>query len=93
MLRRLSVGLLASAIAMAPLPAKAQDGTAEDLGDVMSISLKDAVKPTIGFQGALQGAGTPNQAGIGGFLPLAVGENSVWFVDVLVNANFGDRSS
>ena len=93
MLRRLSVGLLASAIAIAPLPTKAQDGTAEDLGDVMSISLKDVVKPTIGFQGALQGAGTPNQAGIGGFLPLSVGENSVWFVDVLVNANFGDRSS
>ena len=91
MLRRLSVGLLASAIALAPLPAKAEDGTAEDLGDVMSISLKDVVKPTIGFQGALQGAGTPNQAGIGGFLPLSVGENSVWFVDVLVNANFGDR--
>ena len=93
MLRRLSIGLLASAIAMAPLPTKAQDGTAEDLGDVMSISLKDVVKPNIGFQGALQGAGTPNQAGIGGFLPLSVGENSVWFVDVLVNANFGDRSS
>ena len=69
MLRRLSIGLLASAIAMAPLPTRAQDGTAEDLGDVMSISLKDVVKPTIGFQGALQGAGTPNQAGIGGFLP------------------------
>ena len=93
MLRRLSIGLLASAIAMAPMPTRAQDGTAEDLGDVMSISLKDIVKPTIGFQGALQGAGTPNQAGIGGFLPLSVGENNVWFVDVLVNANFGDRSS
>ena len=91
MLRCLSVGLLASALAIAPLPTKAQDGTAEDLGDVMSISLKDVVKPTIGFQGALQGAGTPNQAGIGGFLPLSVGENSVWFVDVLVNANFADR--
>jgi hypothetical protein len=35
----------------------------------MSISLKDVVKPTFGFQGALQGAGTPHQAGIGGFLP------------------------
>lgn len=91
MLRRLSVGLLASALAIAPLPTKAQDGTAEDLGDVMSISLKDVVKPTIGFQGALQGAGTPNQAGIGGFLPLAVGDNSVWFLDALVNAHFGDR--
>ena len=91
MLRRLSIGLLASAIALAPLPTKAQDGTAEDLGNVMSISLKDVVKPTIGFQGALQGAGTPNQAGIGGFLPLSVGENRVWFLDALVNAHFGDR--
>ena len=70
---------------------KAQDGSAEDLGDVMSVSLKDVVKPTFGFQSALQGAGTPNQAGIGGFLPLAVGDNSVWFVDALINANFADR--
>ena len=72
------------------LPAAAQeDGSADDLG-VMSISLKDVVKPTIGFQGALQGAGTPNQAGIGGFLPIAIGENSVFFADVLLNANFAD---
>jgi len=81
---------LASAQAIAPLPTKAKDGTAEDLG-VMSISLSDVVKPTIGFQGSLQGAGTPNQAGIGGFLPLSVGENSVWFLDALVNAHFGNR--
>jgi len=91
MLRRLSIGLLASAVAIAPMPLKAQDGSAEDIGDVMSISLKDVVKPTFGFQGALQGAGTPNQAGIGGFLPLSVGDNSVWFVDALINANFADR--
>ena len=91
MLRSFTIGLLASAIAIAPLPTKAEDGTAEDLGDVMSISLKDVVKPTIGFQGALQGAGTPNQAGIGGFLPLSVGENSVWFLDALVNTSFADR--
>ena len=91
MLRCFTIGLLASAIAIAPLPTNAEDGTAEDLGDVMSISLKDVVKPTIGFQGALQGAGTPNQAGIGGFLPLSVGENSVWFLDALVNASFADR--
>ncbi|QNI88869.1 carbamoyl-phosphate synthase [Synechococcus sp. ROS8604] len=90
MLRRLSLGLLASAISIASLPAIAQeDGSADDLG-VMSISLKDVVKPTIGFQGALQGAGTPNQAGIGGFLPLSVGDNSVFFADVLLNANFAD---
>jgi hypothetical protein len=36
-------------------------------------------------------AATPNQAGIGGFLPLSVGENSVWFLDALVNASFADR--
>ncbi len=72
------------------LPAAAQEaGSADDLG-VMSISLKDVVKPTFGFQGALQGAGTPNQAGIGGFLPLSVGDNSVWFLDVLANVNFAD---
>jgi hypothetical protein len=72
------------------LPATAQESSAEDLGGVMSISLKDVVKPTIGFQGALQGAGTPNQAGIGGFLPLFVGDNSVFFADVLLNTNFAD---
>ena len=48
MLRRLSLGLLASAISVASLPAIAQeDGSADDLGG-MSISLKDLVKPTPG---------------------------------------------
>ncbi len=90
MLRHLSLGLLASAISIASLPAIAQeDGSADDLG-VMSISLKDVVKPTFGFQGALQGAGTPNQSGIGGFLPLSVGDNSVFFFDALANVNFAD---
>ena len=51
------------------LPAAAQEAdTAEDLGGVMSISLKDVVESTIGFQAAVQGAGTPNQTGLGGFL-------------------------
>ena len=92
MLRRLSAGLLATAafIALLLLAATAQEGLAEDLG-VMSISLADVVKPSISFQGSLQGAGTPNQAGIGGFLPLSVGANSVWFLDALVNASFADR--
>ena len=86
-------GVAALALANTPfLPTAAQDAdTAEDLGGVMSISLADVVKPAIGFQGALQGAGTPNQAGIGGFLPLSVGENSVWYLDALVNVNFADR--
>ena len=56
----------------------------------MEINLKDAVQFNWGFQGALQGAGTPNQAGIGAFLPIAVGDNSVFFADVLLNANFSD---
>ena len=48
MLRRLSLGLLASAISVAALPPIAQDkSSADDLG-VMSISLKDLVKPTPG---------------------------------------------
>ena len=73
------------------LPTAAQEVSgAEDLG-VMRISLKDVVKPTLGFQGALQGAGTPNQAGFGGFFPLSVGDNSVWFLDALANVNFADR--
>ena len=68
---------------------KADTTEAADLG-VMGVALKDAVKFNWGFQGALQGAGTPNQAGIGGFLPLAIGDNSVFFLDAQANANFAD---
>ena len=56
----------------------------------MSINLKDIVKPQVGIQGQTQAAGTPNEAGLGGFLPLVVGKNSVFFADVLANANFAD---
>jgi hypothetical protein len=70
-------------------PAKVAQGKATDLG-VMSVSLKDAVKLNYGLQGQLQGAGTPNEAGIGGFLPLWVGTQSVTFLDVLANVNFAD---
>ena len=102
MLRSLSLGLLASAISVASLPAIAQeDGGAallrqqrdklleeiellkqrkeqleaqisgsaqgkDDAFDLQEISLNDAVKFNWGFQGALQGAGTPNQAGLVG---------------------------
>ena len=45
MLRRLPLRLLASAISVASLPAIAhEDGSADDLGDVMSVSLRDVVK-------------------------------------------------
>ena len=97
---RLSLSLTGTAaLALSSLPfgispAAAQDQKgasteAADLG-VMGVNLRDAVKLNYGFQGALQGAGTPNQAGLGAFIPLHVGTNSVAFVDVLVNANFND---
>ena len=94
---RLSLSLTgAAALALASAPIQTvsaqeeEQGSAADLG-VMEINLKDAVQFNWGFQGALQGAGTPNQAGIGAFLPIAVGENSVFFIDALANANFSDR--
>jgi hypothetical protein len=97
---RLSLSLTGTAaLALASLPfvispAAAEDPEAPsteaaDLG-VLGVNLRDAVKLNYGFQGALQGAGTPNQAGIGAFIPIHVGSNSVAFVDVLVNANFND---
>ena len=89
MLRRLALGLLASAISVAAFPAVAQEESADDLG-VISISLKDVVNPTISFQVELQDAGTPNQAGIGGFIPVSFGENSAFFADVQASANFAN---
>ena len=90
-------GTAAMAIASIPFaisPAAAQDPEAPsteaaDLG-VMGVNLRDTVKLNYGFQGALQGAGTPNEAGLGAFIPIKVSKNSVAFVDVLVNANFND---
>ena len=100
---RLSLSIAGSAaLALASMPfahapaaaeeAKVAQGTAAELG-VMGISLKDAIKPNIGIQGQTQGAGTPNEAGIGGFLPLVVGDNSVFFLDALANVNFSDFTS
>jgi len=91
------VGTAALSLASIPFGAARADdtklaqapATAKDLG-VMAVNLKDAVKFNYGFQGALQGAGTPNQAGLGAFIPLKFSKNSVAFVDVLVNANFND---
>ena len=61
-----------------PAAAEPKAETTEEVGPgVMGVNFKDAVKFNWGFQGALQGAGTPNQAGIGAFIPLHVGSNSV----------------
>jgi hypothetical protein len=89
-----AASLTLASIPFAISPAAAQDPEvvsteAADIG-VKGVNLRDAVKLSYGVQGALQGAGTPNQAGIGAFIPLHVGSNTVAFVDVLVNANIGD---
>jgi hypothetical protein len=81
----------ATSLLICQTPAYAEDEKAA-LG-ITSINLQDVVKADFGFQGETQGAGTPNQAGIGGFVPLKVNENSVWFVDALANLNFADFNS
>ena len=78
-MRRLLSAAAASSLLLAQIPVLAE-GKADELG-VMSLSLKDVVKADFGIQAQTQGAGTPNEVGVGGFLPFAVGENSVWFLD------------
>ena len=87
-MRSLLSRIAATSLLLSQAPVLAE-GTADDIG-VMNISLNDVVKPDFGFQGETQGAGTPNQAGVGGFLPLKINDNSVWFVDALANVNFAD---
>ena len=87
-MRRLLTAAATASLLLAQAPVLAE-GSADDIG-VMSVSLKETIKPRFGFQGQTQGAGTPNQAGIGGFLPLKISENSIWFFDSQVNANFED---
>ena len=43
--------------------------------DVLNIDLSQAVKTTYGPQLSTQGAGTPNQAGLGIFVPISIGTN------------------
>ena len=92
--RHLSIaGTAVLALASAPAdaePVKVAKGNAADLR-VRSVSLKDTVKLNYGIQGQLQGAGPPNEAGIGAFAPLKVNQNSVWFLDALANVNFAGR--
>ena len=87
-MRRLLSATATASLLLAQAPVLAE-GTADDIG-VMDVSLKDSIKPRFGFQGQTQGAGTPNEVGVGGFLPIAVGDNSVFYADVEANANFAD---
>jgi len=99
-LSRSLAGLAALAVASLPFafspataePTKAEPGKAAGL-EVMELSLKDVVKINGGFQGQIQGAGTPNQLGIGGFLPLSVSSNGVLFLDALANVNLADMGN
>ena len=75
-------------LAQAPVMA---EGSADDLG-VMSVKLSDVVKSNFGIQAQTQGAGTPNEVGVGGFVPLSVGDNNVFYADVEANANLADFS-
>jgi len=89
-----TAALVLSSLPLAIRPAAAEEPKADtteaaDLG-VMGVNLRDAVKFNWGFQGALQGAGTPNKMGVGGFYPLSVKNNSVFFIDSQVNYNFAD---
>jgi hypothetical protein len=88
--------LLAPAVLMLSMPLSgsvlaqvAQDNSTKDPVE-MELNLKDVVKFNWGFQVATQGAGTPNQAGLGFFLPMMVSDNGILFLDVLANANFAD---
>lgn len=78
-------GPLSAQIAVTP----AQENHTEDPAE-MEINLKEIVKFNWGFQGATQGAGTPNQIGVGFFHPLMVNDNGVLFLDGRANANFAD---
>ncbi len=75
-------------LAQAPVLA---EGTADDIG-VMAVKLSDVVKSNFGIQAQTQGAGTPNEVGVGGFVPLSVGDNNVFYADVEANANLADFS-
>ncbi|MCP9810085.1 carbamoyl-phosphate synthase [Cyanobium sp. HWJ4-Hawea] len=83
-----ALALAYTPIAISPVGAEETE-PAKETG-MLDLNLRDAVKLNYGFQGQLQGAGTPNEAGLGAFIPLNVGKNSVAFVDFLVNANFSD---
>ena len=64
--------------------------TEEDL-EVISINLQASSNPPLTSKVLCKGAGNPKQAGLIGLLPLAVGDNSVWFLDALANVNVADR--
>ena len=89
-MRRLAFITAASlAFAVIPNPATADTGSVQESG-ALERSIKDDVRFRWNLQGQTQGAGVPNSAGIGTFRPFSIKENSLWFLDSQLNANFGD---
>ena len=63
-MRRLLTAAATASLLLAQAPVLAE-GSADDIG-VMSVSLKETIKPRFGVQGQTQGAGTPNDIPMGG---------------------------
>jgi len=84
-----AVLMLSMLLSGSVLAQEAPDNSASDPIE-REVNLTEVVTFNWGFQGATQGAGTPNQAGLGFFLPMMVRDNGVLFLDVLANANFAD---
>ncbi len=89
-MRRLLSAAATASLLLAQAPVLAE-GKADDLG-VMSVKLTDVVKSNFGIQAETQGAGTPNEVGVGGFIPLSTGDNNVFYADMEANANLADFS-
>ena len=89
-MRRLLSAAATASLLLAQAPALAE-GNADDIG-VMEVNLSDVVKSNFGIQAQTQGAGTPNEVGVGGFVPLSVGDNNVFYADIEANANLADFS-
>jgi hypothetical protein len=84
-------GAAALGLSSAPiLPAVAKEESRPDDLTAIEVNLKDVVRFDWSLRGATQGAGTPNQAGVGFFAPLFIQDNSVWFLDAQAIANFAD---
>ena len=96
MANRLLSLLLVSAVISAPAQAEMLKAASESIEQHDDASVdpgdrEEALVPLKArFQGATQGAGTPNQVGAGVFVPLGQGEKHVFYADVQAAVNLSD---
>ena len=96
MANRLLSLLMISAVISAPAQAEMLKAASESFEQRDDASIDPGVRPEAAvplkarFQGATQGAGTPNQVGAGIFVPLAQGEKHVFYADVQAAINLSD---